>query len=590
MSRFAAAAGVFALIVGAGGSLAQAEELVTPIVLETTMIDPSTGRESEAVSGAPLLLKAAFRNTLLDRPHSLQRPRGLLRPTDGASGDCAETARALRATGALARGDIALDGQFLALLSKEGRISVVDPQMSLATSNILRIIDLKETTTDLVVNARGTLFGILPKRNILARIDLASGVVAPVAGLSAPRAIAPTPEGVAVVTQDGAALILRGDVAQRVQLRFEARDVRATSDNALLFSGDQTIALVNARGRVIGTAPHEASAAIAYSPLANAVLVLDGAAPAATLRYFDGAPGQRIALAHQADMLTLTPDGRYAIAALRGEGKASIVDLALGQMVQAVAFGDALEDIGFIEHSIVMILDGRKTAALIGRDSIRKGQEPTVRRIPLGPNDAAPASAARGLVAHSTDGETLLIVSPSRDAVLFLADAGVHASASLHSVNLKGDVPVRILAAPRGLRETAPGQYEALVAFARGGPHRLLIFDGANTPLQCRDIVVRPSAEEAQATASAEIGLNVQLLRRTPQGLEIDFTLEADGIPARALVAQGLVSPWRAEASATIADGRYRAVMRNAQPGPLVLYAIYGDGAKTSPKLVEAAP
>ena len=98
MSRFGAAAGVFALIIGAV-DLAQTEELVTPIVLETTFFDPTTGRESEAVSGTPLLLKAAFRNALLDRPQSLQQPRGLLRPTDGVGGGCAETARALRATG-----------------------------------------------------------------------------------------------------------------------------------------------------------------------------------------------------------------------------------------------------------------------------------------------------------------------------------------------------------------------------------------------------------------------------------------------------------------------------------------------------------
>lgn len=590
MSRFRAAAGVFALIIGAV-DLARTEELVTPIVLETTFIDPATGRESEAVSGTPLLLKAAFRNALLDRPQSLQQPRGLLRPTDGVGGDCAETARALRATGALARGDIALDGQFLALLSKEGHISVVDPQISLATSNILRIIDLKEAPSDLVVNARGALHAILPKRDILARIDVASGVVAPVDGVSAPRAIAPTPDGVGVVTRDSAALLLRNDKVQRIALSFEAHDVRATQDNALLFEGAQTIALVNARGRVVATAPFETASKIAYSPLANAVLELDRTAPVAMLRYFDGAPAQKIALANRADMLTLTPDGRYAIAALRREGKASIIDLALGQMVQAIAFGVALEDLSFTEHSIAMILEGRRTAALIARDSIRKGQEPMVRRIPLGPQDGASGEADRGLVAHAPDSETLLIVSPSRDAVLFLADAGVHDSASLHSVNLKGDAPVRLLAVPRGLRETAPGEYEALVTFARGGPHRLLIFDDAKSPLLCRDIAVRPrTVDESQAQVSQEIGLNIEVLRRTAQGLEVDFTLESEGATAHALIAQGLLSPWRAEAPVTIADGRHHVVLRRAGPGPLVLYAIYGDGMKTSPKLVESAP
>ena len=72
--------------------------------------------------------------------------------------------------------------------------------------------------------------------------------------------------------RDSAALLLRNDKVQRIALTFEAHGVRATQDDALLFEGAQTIALVNARGRVVATAPFETASKIAYSPLANAGL------------------------------------------------------------------------------------------------------------------------------------------------------------------------------------------------------------------------------------------------------------------------------------------------------------------------------
>lgn len=592
MSRVAAAL-CFAVIFGA---VALAEELVEPISLEIRVVNPGTGRETEPIAGEPLILDARFRDTLLDRPHSLQRPRGLLRPApDGGSGDCSQIARALRATDAFARGDIALDGFLLALLSQEGRISVVDPQMSLATSNILRVIDLRERPVDLVVSGRGALYAILAQRDALAHIDAASGAVAPIDGVAAPIAIAPTSAGVAAVARDGAALLIEGARRWRVSLTFTPSGVSAAQDGSLLFfDAKGRFARVSPSGRTLAAIDIGSGIrAFEYSPRADAVIAIASEAPEATLHFLDASQVVRIALAHAADALFVSPDGRYAVAAARSPGAASIIDLASAQTVQAVAFEGVVSDVAFTDRSIFFLLDGRRTAAILALNSIVKGKEPTIRLAPLG-DAPEPSPEQPGLVARAPDGAMLLVASPSRRAVLNLADSGLHASASFAAINLKGDAPVKLLAIPRGLREIGQGRYEALVAFARGGRHRLIVFDSANAPVVCRDIAVRPSAAAATLSEAApRRALVISALRRTQEGVEVCFEIEAanGGASAiRALVAQSLVTGWRAQTQVRSAQPGFCALIAHARPGPTALYAIFEGGARSAPTVVEIAP
>lgn len=591
-----ACATVLALVCVA--AFGRAQELVAPISFDAEILDPSSRRAAEPVAGAPMVLALSFNDTLLNRPAALKRPAAFLRPVSAGDADCGELARARRATGALARGDIALDGYYLVLLTDGGRITIVDPQISLATSNILRVIDPGESPRALAVNSQGAIYASLPSRNVLAQIDPASGAFTPVDALKAPEALVPLGAGVVALAADGVVHVVEPGRTRPLSLPFSARDVRvATQGMALVSDGARQLALVDGAGALRGALTLAAPPRdIAYSAAAEAVLSIAGDDREATISFIDGSTALRLPIPHLSDAVFMSSDGRHAIVAHRASGAASIVDMALGQVMQAVAFEQGLTDVRFTQRSILFLLEGRAAGALMPRSTIVKGQAPALRHVPLGAaasgESTAAATPGRPVASETQDHDGVLTLSPTRDAILRLNDAGLHENLSLASIALKGDRAQSFFIAPRGLQNVGRGRFEAMVTFARGALHRIVALDDRGALLGCRDIAVKPGAAElARARDNPDYALALSSLKRTDRGLEIDFTLNSDPAPVvLEIVAQGLGAPWRSVAPARVSGGNFRAVLSQTARAPFALYAVLETGAMSRPLVVETAP
>lgn len=574
-----------------------ADDLVAPVSASVTVTSAQTSGPAGAVAGVPVVLRAEFRDTVLDRPHRLQRPRAFLRPLPpGDVSTCANMARAVRATGALSLGDIALDGYLVALLSEGARIAVVDPQVSLATSNVLRLIDLGAMPADFVVNPAGALYASFPERGEVAKIDPVSGRIERIAsGLTGPLALAPTPTGIAVLDAGGSVRLMGRHGVVTIDAGFAVTGFTAAAEGVLLLRGrDGAVALVDTdTGRLVRRASIGPGAvAIAHSALADAILSVDRDAAEIVFRFADSAAPLRAPIARPADALIVSADGRYAIAAGLKAGVASIVDLAFAQTLQAIAFDEAIVDVSITDSTVFFLLEGRRSVAMLPRESIAKGRAPALRRIALG-RSGPDATVPSALQALTPDGRSLAVVSPARDALLRIADAGLHASASLASVALKGEAPLVMRLVPRAFREVGPGRYEATASFAREGRHRLAVFDSSNTPLVCNDLIVAAGAEPVQAAhALAGADLVVEGLDSSADGVAIRFGLAGDSDEnVSALVAQSLTSHWRTVVPVEPAGGqRFQAALPRVRPGRHVVFAIYGDGRRSNPALLEILP
>jgi DNA-binding beta-propeller fold protein YncE len=320
--------------------------------------------------------------------------------------------------------------------------------------------------------------------------------------------------------------------------------------------------------------------AVAWSPLAELALLLDQAEGKVVALRPDGRPVASWPVAPGASGLFLDPTGRLLLVPEPGEQRVTVVDLGRGSIAHRVAVGGRPSRIGFSRaQAYVQHQDGGRLS-LVALNSLVEGGQPTVATIAVGEGGLGEAEPL-GPTITTAPGDGAMLIAAPEDRLAHVYMEGMAAPSG--ALRLPSQArPLAISAIDRGLKEVAPGRYEAQAVFPAGGRWVVPVMQQGGGFLHCFEFEVGGDAgvplarrmrlqllapeDRSLVAGGSSVPLRVRL--GGPEGE--DRWRAADDVVARFVQFAGHwqeVVPLR-----PLGDGLYEARVAPPSPGPLNLY------------------
>lgn len=568
----------------------------------TLELTDSAGQPSKtARPGTVFGLRLQFKDAASAQPYS--PPQGVyawLRKVRRGDLPCADATANFLKTRSLPKDAIDLNGIAIVDLTEDGYVHISDPKLDLATSNMLAAHGLDGKPDGIAVHdGRRSLLVSIPARGTVLEFPVSGEAPAALATeLRDPGALAAGPGrsvyvaengagGVSRIGPDGARdrsiAIGRGPLTFSVNGRYLAA---VAADGAVavidMESGQPVLALPAHAGSVAAAAWGDGLAALAVT--------IDQARDAVILRYLD-APSeqQRIPVATMVERLAISPDGLHVLAFAPGSKGLSIVSVAEGKLVQALALQAPVAEVAFLGQIAILRLADASAIISIDLATTGSGATPSVGRVPLG----APSAKA-------TDSRLLFALSPAPRAVAvhpdtfsaIVVESKMTAADSLPQTGfrLRGGVPVFVGAIDRAFRQTAPGIYETAASIERPGLYELMVTTGVAQLSACFRIKVEG---EDDGPGSVAVKLVADDTRDAVAGQEMPFLFSLEDENGEAIAAtlaglrvQSLDIGWRADFPVRRQDDSFSALIRLPLPG---LYSVQPIGLPQRYDLVRSA-
>jgi len=453
--------------------------------------------ERAAQAGETAILALELRDGATGYPLSGLHPGVWIRPARAGRSACRTAIGTYLATGANATRDLDLNGYRFVLLGADGALSVIDPRLDLASSNLLWLRRLGTQPVDWTFDHGGArVFVALPEA--VSALDLLTGAELWRVTVRDGRRLVrdPATGRIWAVTRD-ALLVLepaRGAVLQRIPLPEVPRDVAVEGpDRRMWVLGAGHVVEVDlARMSVVEDwTLSDAAQAVVYSPAADGIALALKDEPRLALRFLD-APDRRpsVDLAAPADRLAVSADGRWLFALHRASGTLSIVDWARLRLRHVLVFPGRPDQMAVSEDYLYLRETQAPRVSLVHISSLDTVPEPGVLDVALGsraPGARGSAGGPSAVVPLPEGGGALIAATADRTVFLYL-ETGMQAPSNAFRVWTEG--PLAVAIHDRTLTETRPGHYEAPLRLPHGGRYELLLHLAQPPLAECREFTV----------------------------------------------------------------------------------------------------
>ncbi|MFC0388355.1 hypothetical protein [Muricoccus vinaceus] len=549
--------------------------------------------------GEPVRIRVSF--TTAENPGSAAAPLRGARPAawaergGGRALECRERVRGLIEKRLGREPEVDFNAWHLAYLGSNGAVQVIDPLGGNARTRLLAALNLGARPGGWAVDAaRGTIHVSVPEKGEVVEIDAMRWVER--------RRIAVGGRPARLVHEAGAARLWIGQDGEEgagpeiVLLDLNSGEVAARlpagpGPHRLAATGPGQAVAASAAGAVLLDAEEARPLPglgggfddVAHSTLAGATLLLDAAGGRVIAIRADGRPDSAWEVAASAAGLFLDPAGRLLFVPEAGEHRVTVIDLARGAVAHRVPVEGAPLRIGFSATQAYVQSEAGASVALIALGSLGESGTPAVTTIAAGEGGLVPGEALGPMVASAPGDSGMLIAAPA-EGVVHVYMEGMAAPAGL--LRVPRGRPLAIAPLDRGLRETAPGQFETDGIFPAAGRYVLPVLLQGNSFLHCFEAEVGgeevlplsrrlrlelagngagPAARTLQAGAPASLRLRIQ----GPE--EEGAWREAGDLSARVVQ---FVGHWQAQLPMRpLGDGLYEvAGVAPPRAGPVTLY------------------
>lgn len=595
-----AAAGVMPAATATGGGLTARLE-VRPLRADATAIragepalfrlDFTTGEEGAAAGATPArgLKPAAWAERGARASSCRERMRGLLEARFGR------------------RAELDLNAWHLAYVGDNGALYVLDPVGGTQRSRLLTAVNLGAQVGGLAEDpARDTLYVSLPAEGEVLEIDTLRWTPRRrIAVGGRPARLLLDADGLRLwVGQDGAegataevAMVDRAGGTVTARLAAPAgtgpQVLAAAGPGRVVVGAPDGAALLDATRAAPGQEPVASQplpglgggfADAAWSPLAELALLLDPAeGRVLALRPGDGRPVATWPVSPGAAGLFPDPSGRLLFVPEPGEGRVAVIDLGRGVVAHRVPIeGAAPLRVGFSGTQAYVQSAAGARVALIALNSLLESGRPAVATIAAGEGGLRPGEVVGPTVRAAPGEDAMLIAAPEERAIHVYQEGMAGPSGLLRAPRGR---PLAILTADRGLRETAPGRYEAQAIFPGPGRYVVPVMVQGGGFLHCFELDVmgdgRPPPLSARLGLEFEGGAEDRVLRAaSPAPLRLRLRgpaeepawREARDVTARLVQFEG---HWQTRLRLrALGDGLYEAAsaVTPPRPGPVNLY------------------
>ncbi|HEY9037869.1 MAG TPA: hypothetical protein VIN05_02860 [Roseovarius sp.] len=542
--------------------------------------------------GVPFEVTVKIENQLgADPPAGLQLA-GWLRPIEEGNLGCVEAARSFFATGRLPRGAIKLNGALIGVASEDGSFTIADPEINLASANLLGAARLDEPASGLAVDIGGRRFvAALTDRGEVVEIAVPNATVKVLAeGLAHPVAVHPAPDGTIWALEAGRDSL--GRIGADGQLTVVATGVRhmvpSPPGDTLATSGPGGAALRNtATGQpwieVSGAVDH--AVALADFEETFALATLTGGTVA--IRYAD-APETPVPLyLHaRATRLAAGPEGRWILAYdPRSTGAVMLIDVGRGAVIQSIATPGPVSEIAFTDRAAYLMTSDQSRIGVLDLAAIRPDRPTQLREVMLGQARHQPLEHA-GYLAPLWPQPGMIAVHAESYTGFIVHDYSMMGDAPpMSAIRLRGGVPRLVAGFDRSFREMSPGVFKTTAMLPIPGQYELVTTTGIGSLSFCAALPAMQGADDPVAPG--------RLVAERIDSTHVRLSFQGeDGVPIgdarfRVLVT-GLATSWR-NTVVLRSDAAGKATEPLALPGagPIIIAAQGRDGHSFHPLVME---
>lgn len=503
--------------------------------VEVRMTFPEGG---QPVAGKPFPLRFQLLGAQDGTPLADLHPGAWIRPRVAGRSSCDDAVRGYLSTGPNGSRDISLNGYTFLTFNADDTLAVIDPQLNLATANLLSLTRLQSPVSDWRLDERhGRLYLSLAKKNALAVVNAFTGKTTAIIG------VAPEPARMTLAV-DGEALWLTSasegliqfidvpgaKIAKTVKVGQGRVALAEDGGEERLFAyaeGDGGLVILDA-----GTPRELARFSLppglrefVYSPLAEMLVFLDGDA----IQLFEAKENgrsMRRKLGAGATSLHLSPDGRWLLAADGPSGRVQLIDLSNTAPTHQLVFRHAFDQVVFSEHYAYLHHTDAPRVSLIHMASLQPGSEPGVIEIPLGskPPGVQREESPLPAIAALPEGGGAVISSPADKALFLYMEDGMRAP--MNAFRTWTAPPNAVLIHDRSLREIQPGMHEAVTMLPYAGAWEV-VFHLPSPPL-VRCLALDIGGDKAATSETPKWQYRIQLENEMPppgQSSELHFSL-----------------------------------------------------------------
>lgn len=562
---------------------------------------------AEPVAGQPFRVTVRLTDPASGQPVKRRHLAGWIRPVTARDGSCGAAARAyFSSERALPRDATDLDRALYAVRHVDGTVSIVDWEHSLASANILALAPVAEMDGAVVADPDAFGFRVPVAGGGFARIPAGAGAE-PVVAASAIASTGAT-GGPALVAANGwiaqgAMLLPPGDaipvmLAAPVKALAPALPDRDRLNGVVALTEASEAVVVGLSGARAAVAAPPGATAVAHAAAADALLFADGSNALAIV--YGGSRRISAPLPAPARRVSVDRDGAFALAWSPDSGAVSIIEVATGAVVQAIALNrppvdQPVREVAFAEGAAFLLLKQLDFVMVVDLIQARLGEPAAVRAVRIGPPVPVPPPGGGPYLIESGPGYAaglVLALHPDLATAFPVMRESGNATAPMNGFRVRGARPMAMAELAGGLAEQAPGVFSAATVVARGGPHEIIVSAGAGQPTACARFSVAGDA----SPAGLVLRLDAQLVA-ADGGMALDLRLLDEDGTAQAfpqpldLVLGALEGGWRTHVVAVPAgDGRLHATVSALPAGPVsvALAGGFGSAVTVEPTTVTA--
>ncbi len=418
------------------------------------------------------------------------------------------------------RPDVDLNENKLLILSRDGTISMVNPQIDFTITQMEKIIPLPATPADWAMSEDGSyVFVSLPVLNAIAVIDTNKFELSNLVELdkgTLPTQLIALHDGRVAAYQLGTQSVAIADPsgkARTTSIRVGAGFSSMVLDKGgslYVSTSDGTLSAIDARGGTLRASQHLATGetTLVWSEDANRLLVANEVSD----KILSLNPGtletvSSFAVEPGISTMTLEPEGKLLVALNRATDKLVLIDPSKGQLIASETVARSPTEISFSsEYAYVRGLEGDYFSVL-DLANLRDGKLTPVNiqsaSRPI--HDGKLAAKAR-LIAPYGHGA---LVANLQEQVAYYYMEGMNSP--MGTVKTYGPNVMGLMSVNKGFRETSPGTYETSFTVPHAGSYDIPVTIDEDRLITCFNV----AANAAEVTKSSEAMTSIRVEQET---------------------------------------------------------------------------